>query len=116
MKAQALTTVTNEAGDVTQVPVSIEITAVNNFGFTIQYTDITDPAKPVMGSFREDNINLNFANEPEMNRTLTDKKYLLKVVPMLVARVLSGLDPTNTAAKEFKAAVADALTSATKSK
>lgn len=108
MKAKALSTLTNEAtGEQTTVESVLSIQNVN-MSFDIQYQDITDEKEPKQGSFR-DSVNLPFGQEAELNRILTEKPYLLKVVPQLVSRISKGYDPQNSAAKEFKEAIQAAL-------
>lgn len=109
MKAKALSTVLNEAGEATTVESTLSIQNVN-LSFNIQYLDVTDEANPKQGSVQE-NSNLPFGEgqETELNRILTEKPHLLKVIPQLVSRITKGYDPKNAAAKEFKEAVQAAL-------
>ncbi|MDQ6482234.1 hypothetical protein [Dyadobacter sp. LHD-138] len=85
----------------------IEIDSINlSFGFS--YRDISDPINPKPGNFNE-NVNLNFSNEVELNRILTEKEYLQSVVPLIANQLIKGLNADTAKAKEFKIAVKAAV-------
>ena len=79
-----------------------------NFSANIGYVDVSDPDNPKRANYNE-NVNINFANEPEMNRILTEKPYLVAVLPILASRLIQGYDPENSTAKQLKADVKNAI-------
>ena len=50
----------------------------------------------------QDSATLNFSDESGLNKALSDKQYLLEVIPKLVKLAVDSYDPANENAKKLK--------------
>lgn len=93
---------------IASTPVNLDVQSINT-SFVINYVDKTDPENPKHGHYQE-SINLNFGDEADLNRILTEKPYIAQIAPVFANRLITGYDSENATAKQFKDAVKVAVT------
>lgn len=71
-----------------------------NLNFYVSGRDVST-GEPKTFTFN-DSVGLNLNDDAELNKTLSDKPYLLEVIPKLVQRALQSYDAENAKAKQLK--------------